>query len=118
MAADRRDRVLADLLDLFAQEREALCAGNLDQAALLGERKLALIDSIGDDLPDQARLMPLREAARRNARLLAAALAGLHEGAGHLQVIRLGAEGFSSYDRGGRPDRIAGMTPRRFERRA
>lgn len=117
-ASRAADRTLAELLQLFDRERMALCAGDLALVAELGVDKIALVERIGTDPPDPARLAPLRTAAQRNARLLAAALAGLREGAGHLQVIRLGATGFSSYDRSGRPGHVAGTGPRSLERRA
>jgi len=102
------DRIAAELLALLEEEREALCTARPDLAAALGERKLALVARLERQAPGPSVLAPLRGAARRNARLLAAALAGLREGAGRLQAIRAGAAGFDSYDRAGRADHVAG----------
>lgn len=118
MAADPPCSLTAELLSLLERERTALCTGQLDEAAKLGKRKLALVARLEHQRPDPLTIGALRQAAQRNARLLAAAAAGLREGGRCLLAIRSTAAGFSTYDRSGRAEHIAGVAVKGLERRA
>lgn len=109
MTARQGERTARKLLALFEEERGALCTANLDRVAELGARKLRLLKALDRRPPRAAELETLRHAARRNARLLAAALDGLREGAGKAQSIRHAVSGFNAYDSAGRCHQI--ITP-------
>ncbi|MCC7320144.1 MAG: flagellar protein FlgN [Rubellimicrobium sp.] len=106
------------LISLFEEERRALLDGALDLIPAIGERKLALIAALAQADPGEEELARIAKGARRNGHLLAAALAGLAEGANRLEAIRSGARGFSAYDRTGRAERIDNAGQPGIERRA
>ncbi len=107
MTASRGTGTAHRLLALLEEERAALCSANLDRVAELGTRKLHLLSALDRKLPGAAEVETLRHAARRNARLLAAALDGLREGAGRSQAIHHAPAGFNAYDSAGRSRQIA-----------
>lgn len=118
MTARRGAGTARKLLALFEEERAALCSANLDRVAELGVRKLRLLTALDRQPPGAAELESIRHAARRNARLLAAALDGLREGAGQARAIRHAASGFNAYDSAGRSHQIIAPARAGDDRRA
>lgn len=118
MAARKGAGTARKLLVLFEEERAALCGANLDRITELGARKLRLLAALDRCPPGAAEVETLRHAARRNARLLAAALDGLREGAGQARAIHHAAAGFNAYDSAGRSHQIVAPARPDGDRRA
>jgi flagellar biosynthesis/type III secretory pathway chaperone len=112
--------LLDDLDALLAQERRCLGTGDTVGLTALAADKARLVDRIATlpaDAADAAMLARLRDAARRNDRLLAAALSGLRAARTKLEIVRRGGPALDTYDRGGQRHSL-GSPARRVERKA
>lgn len=118
MMINRSQRNAHRLLALFEKERTALCSAELDRVAEMGQRKLELISALEKQPPDLSTTRKIRKAADRNARLLAAAIQGLHDGAGQLRTILQATSGFNTYDSAGRGGVVGGSKQPSNEHRA
>lgn len=115
MRAEPAATALARLLE---EERSAILSGRFADLEPLGLRKRDLLSALADSDEPAPTLARLGARVAQNQRLLAAAIAGLRDGARRLSAIREAAAGFRSYDRdGARADVTAAVRPG-FERKA
>lgn len=108
----------APLLALLEDERRAILDGRFDRLDLIGEGKAQWLAALADADPGAVLLARVGRIAARNQRLLAAAMAGLRDGALRLSRIREGAAGFRAYGRDGSQATIATGARPGFERKA
>ena len=113
------ERTVARLNALLDTERQALLDGRIDQLPEIARRKQALIADLAP--PDSARMalvQDMQEKARRNERLLNAALEGIRAVADRIGALRQARSCLETYDRTGRKSRIAPNDRPDVERRA
>jgi hypothetical protein len=119
MAPETATDILQALDDLLEQERCALLTGDLDQMALLLERKTDLIDALNALEPEQQPdLANIRGKVMRNQTLLDGALQGIRQVAGRMAALRQLRHSFDTYDESGRRHTIEGAVVRQVEKRA
>lgn len=97
---------------LLEEERNALLAGDLGALSRVLTCRPGAEAALLDRPPDAAALQALREQAAHNARLLAAAAAGVRQVSETLRSARAGGPTLATYDAAGRATRHGGGTPR------
>ena len=102
-------RPAESLLALLARERAFLLRGELTALADLSAEKIRLTDALAVSTPAVPLIRALRSASQHNARLIAAALAGLKA---TRQRLAQTAQSVTTYDKTGRKaDLSAGSNP-------
>ncbi|MGR3312627.1 flagellar export chaperone FlgN [Roseovarius indicus] len=119
MEPETAKEILQALDDLLEHERSALLTGDLDQMAVLLDRKTVLIDALNAVEPEhQPDLDEIRGKVRRNQTLLDGALQGIRQVAGRMAALRQLRHSFDTYDESGRRHTIEGAVTRQVEKRA
>ena len=95
------------LLDLLAEERQAILTGQYDQLPGLAGRKQALFGDLATAAVSVPRLRQIGAQVSRNQRLLAAALRGLREVGDRLGLVREVRDNLSTYDSAGQKTTVA-----------
>lgn len=106
------------LAALLAEECRALRCGQYDGLARIAAEKARLVQAIAALPPPEADLAALRDTLRRNARLIASAVAAFRAADRRVAELRQAAAGFSSYAADGSSALIAAGPVPGFERRA
>ncbi len=100
------------LLALLEAERAALLAGRLGELAALLPAKMAALEELERETgPEPSAARRIAVAARRNERLLAAALRGVDAARERLQTARRGGPLLSTYTATGRAESFGGAGP-------
>lgn len=89
------------ILQLLAEEHEALLSGRLDRLGEIAAQKAPLTDDLAALRLTRDQAIALRDAAARNARLLQAALKGVKTAQDRLKAIRAVRDGLQIYEPGG-----------------
>lgn len=119
---NRNARVIERVIRMLAEERDLLLAGRfaeLDSAASARDAQLARLGPLDPDSVHSLgpRVAALRQAARRNADLLKAALEGAAAGQKRLAAIRDARTSLQTYDASGAPH-VQSVAAARAGRRA
>lgn len=106
------------LTALLVRECDLLRRGEYDDLAQIAEEKARLVRDITARPPSSGEMLRLHAGLRRNARLIAAAVAGFRAATGRVAEMRQAAAGFSSYAADGRSAMITAGAAPGFVRRA
>ncbi|MEL7164920.1 MAG: flagellar biosynthesis protein FlgN [Pseudomonadota bacterium] len=120
MTNDDLKNTLAALDDLLDEERRSLLVGDLDAIHAMHERKLSLIDTLGqlDAAAAEPRLRALNSKVERNQALLDSALAGIRSVARRLAMVRRVRQSLEYYDEAGSKTTVDIGVERQVEKRA
>jgi flagellar biosynthesis/type III secretory pathway chaperone len=99
------------LMELLAEERLAILAGEFQRLPTLAGRKVALFAKFEATPATVQTLRRIGAQVSRNQKLLGAALRGLREVSDRLGVVRDLRNGFSTYDSQGQKSTVAAARP-------
>lgn len=111
-------RYLTDRIQkVVVAERSALLAGDFEALAILATEKEELARALDTaETGDRHRLRALAAELRRNERLLARAVEGIHEVTARLSKQAEARSSLQTYSRDGKGAMITSMTPRHTRR--